>query len=58
MTKNEFLKLAKKRRIKIIKHDTSKAKPLSEIRGNLTYKGNTEDMLSFIRQNWLEITGY
>ena len=38
MNKKEFLKLAKKRGVKVIKNDISKAKPLKEICGNLVAK--------------------
>lgn len=38
MTKKQFLKLAKKRGIKIIKNDISKARSLEELCGNLVAK--------------------
>jgi len=49
MTKKQFIKMAKKRGFKVKVNDITKAKPLSEICGQLKYEENLQDIIDLIR---------
>lgn len=56
MTKKEFIKLAKKKGYKIKVNDITKARPLSEICGQLHSDYPIEDLIREIRNYWIDIT--